>query len=50
MDLSVRVTEDGDRLIQWSSPYPGPSRHNLTYQLSYRMEDQDTWNVGIAPL
>ncbi|CAL8265197.1 cytokine receptor common subunit beta isoform X1 [Gadus morhua] len=45
VDLSVNISEKGDRLIQWSSPYPASSRlsHNLTYQLNYRIEGQDSW-------
>ncbi|CAL8273179.1 unnamed protein product [Lota lota] len=45
VDLSVRISEEGHQLIQWSSPYPvlSPLSHNLTYQLSYRREGQDTW-------
>ncbi|CAL8302825.1 unnamed protein product [Merluccius merluccius] len=56
VDLSVRDSEDGQQLIQWSSPYPAspplssgrkPSLtpHNLTYQLSYSKEDEDTWSL-----
>lgn len=43
VDLSA--SEGGDQLVRWSSPYPAssPLSLNLTYQLSYRREGQDTW-------
>lgn len=48
-NLSTRDTGDGGRLLSWSSPYPSSSslNQNITFQLSYRTDGQDSWKVSI---
>ncbi|XP_026853619.2 cytokine receptor common subunit beta isoform X1 [Electrophorus electricus] len=42
VNLTVRGTESGGRMLSWSSPYS--SNHTLTYQLKYRRHGHD-WTV-----
>uniref|UniRef100_A0A8D3A3A1 Fibronectin type-III domain-containing protein n=1 Tax=Scophthalmus maximus TaxID=52904 RepID=A0A8D3A3A1_SCOMX len=46
-NLSTHDPGDGGRRVSWSSPYPSTSSldKNLTYQLSYRPDDQDNWTT-----
>lgn len=46
-NLSEHAEEGGGRLLHWASPYPpsSPLTPTLTYQLSYRRQDQD-WTVA----
>ncbi|KAG8007156.1 Cytokine receptor common subunit beta [Nibea albiflora] len=47
VSLSTRDAGDGGRLLSWSSPYPSSStlNGNITYQLGYRTDRQDSWTV-----
>ncbi|KAK2833726.1 hypothetical protein Q5P01_017615 [Channa striata] len=46
-DLSTHDAGDGGRRISWSSPYPSssPLSKNLTYQLSFRTDRQNSWTT-----
>ncbi|KAF7656233.1 hypothetical protein LDENG_00044760 [Lucifuga dentata] len=48
VNLSSHGAADGGRELQWFSPYPPSSalNQNLTYQLSYRRDEQDDWTVN----
>ncbi|XP_042361757.1 cytokine receptor common subunit beta isoform X2 [Plectropomus leopardus] len=45
VNLSIHGGGDGGRRLSWSSPYPSssPLNRNITYQLSYRTNEQDNW-------
>lgn len=47
-NLTVSEESDGSRLLRWSSPYPPSSSlsKNVTYQLSFRTQAEDTWTVS----
>nr|XP_057905733.1 cytokine receptor common subunit beta isoform X2 [Doryrhamphus excisus] len=47
VDLSARDAGAGHVLLKWSNPYPVSSslNKNLTYQLSYKADRQDTWTI-----
>lgn len=47
VNLTTSRTEDGGRLITWSSPYPASSilNRNITYKLSHRAHGQDSWTT-----
>ncbi|XP_047214256.1 cytokine receptor common subunit beta-like [Girardinichthys multiradiatus] len=46
-NLSVSEQNDGSQMLQWSSPYPPSSslNKNLTFQLSFRHQAEDTWTI-----
>lgn len=47
LNLSSSEEDDGGRRLQWSSPYPLSSlNQNLTYQVSYRTQTEDSWTVS----
>ncbi|XP_078140546.1 cytokine receptor common subunit beta [Centroberyx gerrardi] len=48
VNLSAHAADGGGRLLRWSSPYPpsSPLSRNLTYQLSYRRDTQDSWTLA----
>ncbi|XP_011476759.1 cytokine receptor common subunit beta isoform X1 [Oryzias latipes] len=43
LNLSSHEVGDGDRRLQWLSPYPSSSSLKLKYRLSYRVETEDHW-------
>ncbi|XP_049416658.1 cytokine receptor common subunit beta [Epinephelus fuscoguttatus] len=45
VNLSIHDGGDGGRWLSWSSPYSPSStlNRNITYQLSYRTDEQDNW-------
>lgn len=47
IDLTAHDAGDGGQWIRWSSPYPSASslNSNITYQLRYRMDSQDSWTT-----
>ncbi|KAM3598281.1 uncharacterized protein V6R79_016059 [Siganus canaliculatus] len=47
VDLTAHDAGDGGQWIHWSSPYPSGSalNRNITYQLSYRTDSQDSWTT-----
>ncbi|XP_010734181.3 cytokine receptor common subunit beta [Larimichthys crocea] len=47
VNLSTHDAGDGGQLLSWSSPYPSSSslNENITYQLSYRTDRQDSWTM-----
>lgn len=47
VDLTTSSTEEGGRLITWSSPYPQSSALNdeITYQVNYRPHGRDDWTA-----